>query len=594
MMISQFSANHLPDNKHKTIGEEGHIEYSWSDNLREMIIQLNFQLTRTNNNSVQFEKLKVHYKKILEELRGFKVEKNGKLIYDSETKYFLILLYKMIAYTRDIIDGKGEYSLSYMMITEWCNIIGEELAVYLLEYFVLSPDTEIFDHPYGSWKDLKYLCDYLDNEGLYNSALINKSIELMNIQLRKDNEKYDNEYNENKTVNISLVAKWIPREKSNRFGWMFTRLACNYFSEFMVAPEGSISHKKGVLKCKTHYRKLLSKLNRHLDTLQIKQCENNWSNINFNNITSISLGKQKDALLNINKDGSIRNKYSFDRIECSEKFKLYIQQAKNGNIDIKGKRLSMVDFTKYALRIIQNGSHNESEKILLNEQWKDNSLQTPILNKMIAMVDVSSSMEGDPLMAAISLGIRIAEKSILGKRIMTFSSVPSWINLENCEDFVSMVKMIYQAPFFLNTNFYSALDLILNSIIENKLEPEKVEDLVLVILSDMQMDCADKNYDKTLYETIKIKYEEAGIKIWDKPYRPPHILFWNLRSTNGFPCVSGQMNTSMMSGYNPSILNGFCEKGINGLLSSTPWYVLEKKLNNPRYKILEEKAIELL
>jgi hypothetical protein len=157
-----------------------------------------------------------------------------------------------------------------------------------------------------------------------------------------------------------------------------------------------------------------------------------------------------------------------------------------------------------------------------------------------------------------------------------------------------MVKAVYQAPFFLNTNFYAALDLILSSIIENKLEPEKVQDLVLVILSDMQMDCADKNFDKTLYESIKIKYEEAGIKIWGKPYRPPHILFWNLRSTNGFPCISEQVNTSMMSGYNPSVLNGFCEKGMNGLLSSTPWYVLEKNLNNQRYKILEEKAIEVL
>jgi hypothetical protein len=585
-MSLQLSANL----NQKKIGEEGHIEYSWANNIREKIVQLNFQLTRTIVDSVQFGQLKTQYKKILEELRFHKIVNDGKLTYDAETKYFVILLYKMIAYTRDIIDGKGEYSLSFMMLSEWSNIISENLAVYLLEYFVSSPDTKKSTHPYGSWKDLKYLCNYISMEGLHDSALINKSIELINNQLRIDDEKYYNCENDN----ISLVAKWVPREKSSKFGWIYTRLACDYFSEFMTAPEGTDSYRKAILKCKTHYRKLLSKLNKYLDTLQIKQCAHIWANIDFNNITSISLAKQKDALLNINKDGSIRNKYSGDRIECSEKFKLYIEQAKNGNVNIKGKRLSMTDFTKYALRIIENGGHNESEKILLNEQWNDNSSQIQTLTNMIAMVDVSSSMEGEPLMAAISLGIRIAEKSVLGKRIITFSSVPSWINLENCEDFVSMVKAVYQAPFFLNTNFYAALDLILSSIIENKLEPEKVQDLVLVILSDMQMDCADKNFDKTLYESIKIKYEEAGIKIWGKPYRPPHILFWNLRSTNGFPCISEQVNTSMMSGYNPSVLNGFCEKGMNGLLSSTPWYVLEKNLNNQRYKILEEKAIEVL
>jgi uncharacterized protein with von Willebrand factor type A (vWA) domain len=36
---------------------------------------------------------------------------------------------------------------------------------------------------------------------------------------------------------------------------------------------------------------------------------------------------------------------------------------------------------------------------------------------MIAMVDVSGSMEGDPMNAAIALGIRTAEKSLLGKRV---------------------------------------------------------------------------------------------------------------------------------------------------------------------------------
>jgi hypothetical protein len=306
------------------------------------------------------------------------------------------------------------------------------------------------------------------------------------------------------------------------------------------------------------------------------------------------LAKQKNAFLNINNDGTIRNKYSTDRINCSVKFNNFILNASKGDVKIKGKRLSMTDFTKNALQIVNNGYRNDSERILLNKQWEDSSLSTQSLGKMIAMVDVSGSMEGNPLMAAISLGIRIAEKSILGKRIMTFSSSPSWVNLDECYDFTSMVDTVYKAPFFLNTNFYAALDLILNSIIENKLEPENVQDLVLVILSDMQMDCADGNFNKTLYESIKLKYEEAGIRVCGKPYRPPHILFWNLRSTNGFPCLSNQMNSSMMSGFNPAILNNFCEKGMNALLSSTPWSVLEKSLDNERYNILEKKAIEVL
>ena len=45
----------------------------------------------------------------------------------------------------------------------------------------------------------------------------------------------------------------------------------------------------------------------------------------------------------------------------------------------------------------------------------------------------------NPLYSAIGLGIRIAEKSKIGKRVMTFNSTPTWVNLSQCSDFVSMV-----------------------------------------------------------------------------------------------------------------------------------------------------------
>ena len=61
---------------------------------------------------------------------------------------------------------------------------------------------------------------------------------------------------------------------------------------------------------------------------------------------------------------------------------------------------------------------------------------------MIAMVDTSGSMESEnsqPLYSAIGLGLRIAEKSKLGKRVLTFSAAPTWVNLDDCKDFVDSV-----------------------------------------------------------------------------------------------------------------------------------------------------------
>jgi hypothetical protein len=48
----------------------------------------------------------------------------------------------------------------------------------------------------------------------------------------------------------------------------------------------------------------------------------------------------------------------------------------------------------------------------------------------------------------------------------------------------------------------------------------------------------------------------------------------------------------MMSGFSPALLNLFCEQGIDALQSCTPWSLLERSLENERYKIMEDKLIQ--
>jgi hypothetical protein len=130
------------------------------------------------------------------------------------------------------------------------------------------------------------------------------------------------------------------------------------------------------------------------------------------------------------------------------------------------------------------------------------------------------------------------------------------------------------------------------------MSPEDVQDLMLVVLSDMQIDpdlSADPTRkNKNMHAIIAKKYEEAGIKVHGKQYKIPHILFWNLRSTNGFPTLHNQQNCSMVSGFNPSALNLFCEKGDHAFQASTPWSIFMKSLENNRYKPLEKKCLEFL
>lgn len=551
------------------IGENGSSEYTWSNNVRERIIQLSFQLTRVRD-EITINNLSNKTDIILKDLTN---SYKASMLSREEYLEYMSIMFRMIGHTRDIIDGKGEYALSYMLLEVW-NKHYPELAKFALRLFVL-PITNDF-HPYGSWKDIKYI--YKANK---YSSLVQYSSQLILTQLKEDSL----------SENPSLAAKWVPREKS-QFSELFTDLAIDYFCDYIKSAKTDEARRKAIIKAKMDFRKLISGLNKKLDTVQVKQCGLDWSNINPSKQTSITMHKQKKAFLNVDKAGKQRSNLE-DRIVCANKFKEFTKKAVNGEVEVNGKRIGMNDFTKEALKLINSSQKNSDEASILNAQWLNNSKQTGKLGKMIAMVDVSGSMSGDPMFAAIALGIRVAEKSMLGKRVMTFSASPSWVNLTGQDTFIDMVDTVRRAEWGMNTNFAAALTMILDAIVTQKLKPEDVEDMVLAIFSDMQMDQADPS-SKSVIDFIESKYTEAGQRLWNKPFKVPHILFWNLRSTDGFPTLSTQKNASMMSGFSPALLNMFCEEGLEALQSCTPWSLFIKSLDNERYKPLDTFIRETL
>jgi hypothetical protein len=557
--------NALDNYSPSQIGENGHSEFTWSNSIHEQILQLSFQLTRCKDDR-QINKLSHIADQILSQLAtDYKIQKISKPEYIG----YMSIMFRLIGQTRDIIDGKGEYSLAYMLLAAWYKH-HPSLARFAFECFVVGPS-----HPYGSWKDVKGMIKYMDQKNT-GEELIMYAIKLLNSQLKEDS-----------TADIpSLAAKWTPREKSSH-AKLFVKLALDYYPEYLNSALSPEMLKRAQTKAKMDYRKLISSLNKKLDTVQIKQCANTWAEIEPLKQTSITMHKQKRAFLNKTKKGEQRSILE-DRILCGKKFEEFALKAEKGEVEIKGKRIGLNDFTREALSLINCQNEKSSEAQILNAQWVNNSQQTGKLGKMIAMVDVSGSMSGDPLHAAVALGLRIAEKSLLGKRVLTFSATPTWVNLDGCDNFVSMVKLVQHADWGMNTNFYAALDMILNAIVQNKLEPEDVEDMVLTILSDMQIDQADSSYG-SMMSGIEQKYAEAGMRLYKKPFKVPHILFWNLRSTSGFPALSLQKNASMMSGFSAALLNLFCEEGLEALQSCTPWSMFLKGISLERYQILEDR-----
>ena len=201
------------------------------------------------------------------------------------------------------------------------------------------------------------------------------------------------------------------------------------------------------------------------------------------------------------------------------------------------------------------------------------------MGNIIPCCDTSGSMECDnmtPLVNAIGLSIRASEvvDDAFKNRILTFSNQPRWIQLNDSQTFVDKVRTVKAASDWgMNTNIKAMFDLIINIIIENEIPPSKVENLTLAIFSDMQIDSAVKidynsavtdfkSYMNTLYDDIRQQFFQAGLNSkFNTPYSPPHIVFWNLRLTNGFPVLSTEKNVSMLSGYSSQLLNIFCNKG---------------------------------
>jgi hypothetical protein len=562
--------NSLDNITPSNLGENGHSEYTWSNNIRERILQLSFQLTRntaTNNNLLSLAGI---VDNILSELKRYY---RARVITTEEFLEYMSIMFRLVGQTRDIIDGKGEYKLSYMLLSVWQRHYSS-LASFAFQLFVLGDGQRVI-HPYGSWKDVKYMIQYMeeDNTVCNPESLITFAVNLMNTQIRQDLV----------AIHPSLAAKWAPREKSH-FSRLFTRLALEYFPEYSATAFTETSINKATTKAKMDYRKIISSLNKKLETVQINQCANTWAKIDPANQTSITMHKQKKAFLNLNKKGEQRSQLE-DRIQCANKFTDFANNAARGEVSIKGLRIGLNDFTKNAFEL-------SSEAQILNAQWLNNSLQNGALGKMIAMVDTSDSMSGDPMNAAIALGIRIAEKSMLGKRVLTFSASPTWVNLDGYDNFVSMVEKVSVADWGMNTNFLAALNLILDAIVQQKMDAIDVEDMVLTILSDMQIDAASQSGGSdfgSMMKLIERRYADAGIRVCGKPYKPPHILFWNLRSTGGFPTLSTQPNASMMSGFSPALLNLFCEEGLNALQACSPWSLLVKSLANDRYQVLDER-----
>ena len=593
----------------KKYGENGNAEYDWSPEINEKFTQIYFQCVRMNKDN------KMEIKKFMNTLNEFLITlKKTNTGYDFSPKYraqsvpdsysMLQNMYRLIGHTRDITCGKGERTLSYMQIYVWYNHF-PELAKYafktLVHYINSDFSIDTSKHQYGSWSDVKYFCEFVkEHSGNRDHELIDYAISLLSDQLKRDVELME------KNQNVSLASRWAPKEHQTKYKWLFKKLAKTMFS-FTETSKGDVSFERALKKTYLFVRtQVLSPLNKYLDTVQIKMCDTNgsWSKIDWNTVTSKSLALHEKAWRNLTKNGSVRYSDNEDRIVCAENYKNHIERAINGDKTAKvhGKVMSTYELVKQAITTSEKDNTSIDR---INMQWEESGKKVVSnVGNVIAMADTSASMTSDaclPYYNSIGLSLRISEKCnpAFQDRILTFSTNPQWFCFEEHDTFYTKVQKMKPHINCASTDFEKALKMVLDAVVQAELSPEEISKLVLVVLSDMQVNGLDSShhssngynygqtYDDTMYERIKKMYHHAGMQSkYAAPFEPPHIVFWNLRKTDGFPSSAKTKNVTMISGYSDALLNSFLDKGIEVLQNFTPISMIIDILDNDRYNML--------
>ena len=495
---------------------------------------------------------------------------------EPEAKADLIVLAFQTRATRG--HGKGEKDLAYQLLKLGAKEFGEEPVAAVLGLLPL----------YGYWKDLVHLVASDDCP----RALADKSEELLCEQLLADEAELAAATAEKRTPSLSLVAKYAPRE-GMKFDKGPLRLAKRLAQRLFGSANPAASARK--------YRKLCSSLNSQLCTTEVLMAAGRWEEIRFDRVASLCLQRHRKAFLNEALKGVLTpaqdatgNRHPDDPARVAAR--LHLREAIVSKKGVQGKALMPHEIVKLCLGG-EGRSLSTLEADLMNAQWASlragtlEAMRTAVeqrdlevleaaapataglgslaaleralpkhvdLGKLVALVDVSGSMSGTPMEAAIALGILVSELAAptFRDRVLTFESVPNWVDLSSHTSIRDKVRACEQAPWGGSTNFEAACERILGAAEAAKLPPDEVPDLI--VFSDMQFDQANGGHGgrwETAFERLQRRFAEVGQRVCGAPYAAPRIIFWNLRAnTVGFPVAKDTPNVQLLSGFSPALL----------------------------------------
>lgn len=547
-------------------------------NFHHDLIELYLNLSRKNDPLIIKEIYNTYYHSIQRVI-------DDKTIDEPCRKKHLLLLYKLIAQTRDITYGKGERLLTYVLICAWYNFYPVS-ALFALKVIVSNNDNDDdLYSPYGSWCDIKYFCDYVRSTEYIDDDckdnIIDTAIGLLNHQINKDRIAWNNtlrNYLEDKMNNpasfsnrpngrdvMSFAVKWCPREKS-KYGWLYERIVLQWNKMFNpnIVCDTEIS--------KRNYRKMISALNKELDTTQIKQCANKWCTINPENVSIGTLVKQKTAF---------SKTINQDRADCNNNFIEYYSEVNVINDykhSINRTLLPISNIVEYAMNFIKNGANDERQKNWINFIWRKtmNHLNKSVLHNSIPIIDISWDLDKESRNTAIGLGIAIALKSNI-HRFIIYDTVSYWLSISPNEDFTSIIEQVYNKT---KVATLSNIDIAVSLIVEafaSTLTYDTMrlkDDMVFFIL----------NGGKTINVSLKQYFNSST------------FIYWNIQRTGylKYKDMNSNPGNFHLCGNSITDINNIQKYYIDRFKTGDLGNYIENILNNPRYKSMEQCLIDVL
>jgi len=504
---------------------------------------------------------------------------------------FLLTLYKMVGYTRDIHEGKGEREISYTLLMSFYEVF-PSLAIYIMHNFVSSKGGE---PAYGSWRDIPQLCDFLKNNSRqgYNHALIAEGIACMNRQLTKDMNvwKYAELSGKEKKCILSNVAKWIPRE-GKQYSWVFDKMASQwaethypYLLKTAKATESGESLMRAHSKQRFLYRKTVSKLNRALETPEIQMCNGQWKDIAMESVPLGTYLKHSPIFLNNPSDTCPRiNNMSIT---------LHATQSQSPSMGYLVRRSISI------LEKLDQTLADTKEILYINKEWKKAMKKMPCraVRYMIPMVDVSSSMRercSDTYTNAIGMAILLGSHSSIQNRMIAMDSSATWIGWSDDADFITIVQTVMEdIRTMQNTTlcFENALHVITETILGSQSSKSFIDQLFLVVISDYNNGILDVNIETNMRNGV------SSLHSYKRNQSMPHVIYLNVDEPSEYKelAVSNQKHY-FVSGYSNIIIKHIIEMIDDYKSESTvhsSYESLTRLTSTNRYKPLDDYVIGL-